>query len=185
MSYILDALRKSDQQRQRGTAPTLLAAQTAAAVAPEQRALLAYGLLAALLVVAGILIGWLRPWQPEQAPPRRQEPVASKPVESPPRESAPAPPEMASQPMAEPKLQSATRPELVTPAPSEISPQSKLQPNLQNATTRAGSTCAIKSDAAIEAGTGRAREGGRRCATARSPCSRARHNACTDPGAAC
>ena len=134
MSYILDALRKSDQQRQRGTAPTLLAAQTAAAVAPEQRALLAYGLLAALLVGAGILIGWLRPWQPEQAPPRRQEPVASKPVESPPRESAPAPPEMASQPMAEPKLQSATRPELVTPAPSEISPQSKLQPNLQNAT---------------------------------------------------
>lgn len=134
MSYILDALRKSDQQRQRGTAPTLLAAQTAAAVAPEQRALLAYGLLAALLVGAGILIGWLRPWQPEQAPPRRQEPVASKPVESPPRESAPAPPEMASQPMAEPKLQSATRPELVTPAPSEISPQSKLQAKLQNVT---------------------------------------------------
>ena len=133
MSYILDALRRSDQQRQRGTAPTLLAVQTAA-VAPQQRALLAYGLLAALLVGAGILIGWLRPWQPEQASPGRPEPVASQPVESPARESAPAPSEMASQPKAEPKLQSATRPDPVTLAPSEISPPSKLQSNLENAT---------------------------------------------------
>lgn len=89
MSYILDALRKSDQQRQRGAAPTLLAAQ-ATAVAPKQPAFLAYGLLAAVLVGAGMVIGWLRPWQAEQAAPGRAELVAAKPLESTPRQAAPA-----------------------------------------------------------------------------------------------
>jgi hypothetical protein len=62
MSYILDALRKSDQQRRRGAAPTLPLGQ-ATAVAPKQPALLIYGLLAAVLLGAGMAIGWLRPWQ--------------------------------------------------------------------------------------------------------------------------
>ncbi len=60
MSYILEALRKSDQQRQRGAAPTLLAGP-AIAPAPKQTAYWAYGLLAVLLLGAGIAIGWLRP----------------------------------------------------------------------------------------------------------------------------
>lgn len=70
MSYILDALRKSDQQRQRqrGDAPKLLLGQ-AAAVAPRQPALLYYGLFALFLVGAGIAIGWLRPLQPEPTAP--------------------------------------------------------------------------------------------------------------------
>lgn len=63
MSYILDALRKSDQLRRRNAAPTLLLGQVTAA-APKQPALLAYGLLALVLLGAGIAIGWLRPWQP-------------------------------------------------------------------------------------------------------------------------
>ena len=66
MSYILDALRKSDQQRRRGAAPALLTGQGTAA-APKQPALLSYGLLALVLLGAGIAIGWLRPWQPEPA----------------------------------------------------------------------------------------------------------------------
>lgn len=68
MSYILDALRKSDQLRQRGAAPTLLLGQATPA-APKQPTLLAYGLLALVLLGAGIAIGWLRPWQPEPAAP--------------------------------------------------------------------------------------------------------------------
>jgi general secretion pathway protein B len=131
MSYILDALRKSDQQRQRGAAPTLLAVQ-ATAVAPKQPAFLAYGLLAAVLVGAGIVIGWLRPWQPEQAAPGRAESVAARPLESTPRQPAPVPPEMAPQPKPqpkpEPKLQNATRPEQAAPAPSEMAPQPKPEP---------------------------------------------------------
>ena len=86
MSYILDALRKSDQQRQRGAAPTLLAA-LATTVAPRQPALLSYGLLALVLVGAGVAIGWLRPWQPEQAAPAVR--LAAKPPEPAPSQPAP------------------------------------------------------------------------------------------------
>jgi len=64
MSYILDALKKSEQQRQRGAAPSLLAAPATDA-APRQRAMLLYGLAAAVLLLAGIAIGVLRPWQAE------------------------------------------------------------------------------------------------------------------------
>jgi len=99
MSYILDALRKSDQQRQRGAAPTLLAGQ-AAVVAPKQPAFLAYSLLAVVLVGAGMLIGWLRPWQP-----------------------APAPSEMAPQPKPELQLQNATPPAQAAPALVPTKPQ--------------------------------------------------------------
>ncbi len=62
MSYILDALRKSDQLRRRGAAPTLLLGQTVAA-APKRPAPLAYGLLALVLLGTGMAIGWLHPWQ--------------------------------------------------------------------------------------------------------------------------
>jgi general secretion pathway protein B len=79
MSYILDALRKSDQQRRRGAAPTLVMGQATAA-APRQPALRYYGLLALALLGAGIAIGWLRPWQPEPAAPA-PEAIAANPPE--------------------------------------------------------------------------------------------------------
>lgn len=65
MSYILDALRKSDELRQRGTAPLL---QPAAPSAPPRRwgTGAVYGALAVLLVGAGMVIGGWRPWQAEQ-----------------------------------------------------------------------------------------------------------------------
>jgi len=122
MSYILDALRKSDQQRRRGAAPTLLAGQ-AMAEAPKQPAFLAYGLPAAVLVGAGMVIGWLRPWQPEQAAPGRAELVAAKPLESTPRQPASAPSEMAPQPRPEQRLQNATPPAQAAPALVPTKPQ--------------------------------------------------------------
>lgn len=91
MSYILDALRKSDQQRRRGAAPTLLTGQATAA-APKQPALLVYALLAAVLLGAGMGIGWLRPWQTEQA-----APAAAQSEESV-RQSVPVRPEIATAP---------------------------------------------------------------------------------------
>ena len=94
MSYILDALRKSDQQRQRGAAPMTLTAQ-ATVVAPKQPVFSLNALLVVVLVGAGIVIGWLRPWQPEQPVPSPQpialKPLASKPLASIPRIAAPAP----------------------------------------------------------------------------------------------
>ena len=78
MSYILDALKKSDQQRQRGTTPTLPSAQ-ATVSAPKQSSYVHYGVLAAVLLCAGIAIGWLYPWQEEQ-PTHAAEPLAARPA---------------------------------------------------------------------------------------------------------
>jgi len=130
MSFILDALRKADLQRQRGAAPTLLAVQEPA-VARRRPAYLVYGVLAVLLVGTGIAIGWLRPWQPEPAAPvvvKSVESRSSEPgsIESAPPGSAPletAPPETAALQPA--PLQPAPVPP--TPAPSAIAPQPKLE----------------------------------------------------------
>ncbi len=108
MSYILDALRKADQQRQRGTAPTLATAQ-AVAPATKRTGVSLNLLLGGVLIGAGILIGWLRPWQTQSpvpaAPPHATvplspslhtaealpSPAAPKPAARPVREPAPAP----------------------------------------------------------------------------------------------
>ena len=89
MSYILEALKKSDQQRQRGATPTLQVAQATVA-APKHPMFIYYGLLAAVLLGAGIVIGWLHPWQPEQPPPAT-EPIAAKSPISISQQAAPAP----------------------------------------------------------------------------------------------
>lgn len=75
MSYILEALKKSDQQRQRGATPTLQVAQVTVP-APRRPMFIYYSLLAAVLLVTGIMIGWLRPWQAEQ-PPVQAEAIAT------------------------------------------------------------------------------------------------------------
>ena len=80
MSYILDALKKSDQQRQRGATPTLPSAQ-ATVTAPKQSFSVYYGVLAAVLLCVGIVIGWLRPWQAEQ-PAQTAEPFVARPAVS-------------------------------------------------------------------------------------------------------
>ncbi len=78
MSYILDALRKSDQLRRRGAAPTLLLGQTTAA-APKRPAPLAYGLLALVLLGTGMAIGWLHPWQRQSVAPASLASTAKPP----------------------------------------------------------------------------------------------------------
>jgi len=89
MSYILEALKKSDQQRQLGTTPTLQAAQVTVAV-PKRSLFMYYGLLAAVLLGAGITIGWLRPWQAEQPVPATES-IAARSLISIPHQAAPAP----------------------------------------------------------------------------------------------
>jgi general secretion pathway protein B len=141
MSYILDALRKSDQQRQRGAAPTLLAGQ-ATAVAPKQPAFLAYGLLAAVLVGAGMVIGWLRPWQAEPAAPPANV-AAAKPLEANMRQSVPVRTEIAPAPASEPQVQRATPATQIAPAPA---------PGPVRATARAPATAPVKSQSPASAG---------------------------------
>lgn len=81
MSYILDALKKSEQQRQRGAAPITLATPTAT-VAPRSPAAYRTGLLALALIAAGVAIGWLRPWQ-SPAPVTVVKPAISMPPPAP------------------------------------------------------------------------------------------------------
>lgn len=135
MSYILDALKKSDQQRQRGATPTLQAAQLTVA-APKRPLFIYYGLLAAVLLVTGIMIGWLRPWQAEQAPPAPTllgtEAVAAKPP-TPVSQQTPAPlaapPEMpgkTAQEIAAPNLSRAGQ---AVPEAVAVKPNSPASPS--------------------------------------------------------
>ena len=89
MSFILDALRKSDQQRQHSATPTLASAQAPVAE-PGQPALLWYGLIAAVLLGAGILIGWLQQ-TPAQLLPVSLPTATIKPAEAPAFTSTPRP----------------------------------------------------------------------------------------------
>ena len=151
MSYILDALRKSDQQRQRGAAPTLLAGQ-ATVVASKQPAFLAYGLFAAVLVGAGMVVGWLRPWQAEQAATVKSDPVAAKALESTRRQLAPAPPELALQPQPAPQLQNATPLAQAAPAPALVPPMpqrpARAKPETDHSTPRGAAAAVPRRNAA-------------------------------------
>jgi general secretion pathway protein B len=90
MSYILDALRKSDQQRQHGASPTLLTVPAAASGSKRPRYFF-NTVIAAVLVCAGVVVGWLRPWQ-TQRPAAVAEPVASMPSAAAPQGVVPMPP---------------------------------------------------------------------------------------------
>ena len=59
MSYILDALRKSEKERQRGAVPDLMTAQEVIVQAGKKRLLWPYVVAGALMVNAGVLIWWL------------------------------------------------------------------------------------------------------------------------------
>lgn len=115
MSYILDALRKSDQLRQRGAAPTLLLGQASVA-APRRPALWSYGLLAFVLLGAGIAIGWLRPWQPAPAPvaiaakPAQPELKAQNSSPLPATQAAPAPAPVSAAALARQRASASVKP---------------------------------------------------------------------------
>lgn len=68
MSYILDALKKSEQQRQHAKVPTLSSAQTPLETPKPSRFTL-HVALGMSLIGAGVLIGWLQPWQTQPAQP--------------------------------------------------------------------------------------------------------------------
>jgi len=124
MSYILDALRKSDQQRQRGATPTLLTAQAPVAE-PKPSEYWVYGLIAAVLVGAGILMGWLHPWQPE--------PIAARPPEgTPASREAIAPPAPGQTAASASPAPAPSSPDLsrgpVQPAPVYVPPAAQAVP---------------------------------------------------------
>lgn len=69
MSYILDALKKSEKERRNKTAPDILSVQEAVENPSHRRSLWPYLLLAALFLNAGILAWWLAYSHPKKLPP--------------------------------------------------------------------------------------------------------------------
>ena len=63
MSYILEALKKSDQERNRGAAPGLQTVHTPVVHESNRRYWWVYLLAGALFVNAGLLLWWLQPWK--------------------------------------------------------------------------------------------------------------------------
>lgn len=59
MSYILDALKKSERERQRGSVPDVLTPEDSVVGQTRKRRLLPYLILCALVLSAGLLVGWL------------------------------------------------------------------------------------------------------------------------------
>ncbi|TCV87345.1 general secretion pathway protein GspB [Sulfurirhabdus autotrophica] len=124
MSYILDAIKKSDQQRQRGTTPTLQT-QQATLETPRQPALFIYGLLAVVLITTGIVIGIQRPWQSDPVLPENKNTV-EKPLESSQQAKTPAPqPHISSSNSRSENSRSAQKP-VKTLAPALPSTQSTI-----------------------------------------------------------
>lgn len=131
MSYILDALRKSDQQRRLGGVPTLAYAPVGAA-APEPPPILFHGLLGVILVIAvGAGIAWLRLLPPE---PAVIASIVAKPLELAPLQSVPAalpeaPVKVAPEPaLHEPPVAAVLPPALATPVPRrKLSPSARTE----------------------------------------------------------
>lgn len=63
MSYILDALKKSEEERKRGTVPDLTAVQDTRVREQGKHHWWPYLILVALVLNAGIFLWWLAPWQ--------------------------------------------------------------------------------------------------------------------------
>src|SRR4030065_1041068 len=63
MSFILDALRKLEHKRQRSSVPNLLTVHDFTPEKPKKRSVRLDPLIAVLLLNAGMLLIWLRPWQ--------------------------------------------------------------------------------------------------------------------------
>jgi general secretion pathway protein B len=105
MSYILEALKKSDQQRQQGATPTLTSIQIPVEEAGP-RIFPWLVALAATVFIAGILIGWLQPWKSEpsaSAAASVTPSVAARPAQAPDPIQAQAPKPAPAFPPAQPQ----------------------------------------------------------------------------------
>jgi len=94
VSYILDALKKSEQERPRGSVPDLQTVQNVPAT-PKRRSWWPLLILTALLLNSLILVFWWHPWQEKPQQVARQQPKTDRAnipkPETPPRKTSAAP----------------------------------------------------------------------------------------------
>jgi general secretion pathway protein B len=77
MSYILDALRKSEKERRRGTVPDPLTVQDAILHAPKQRSFWPYLIIAVLILNVAVLGLWFGEWH-QKKPDRMTAPAGKQ-----------------------------------------------------------------------------------------------------------
>jgi len=109
MSYILDAIKKSDQQRDLGTTPDVNTTHEPPPIEPNQRPAWLYALAIVLLLNAGALGWWL--WADKTGKPA----IATVPAEKPAVATQASP---TSQPQAPQQAQKTTPPAPATPQPT-------------------------------------------------------------------
>ncbi|WP_305044073.1 general secretion pathway protein GspB [Geoalkalibacter sp.] len=138
MSFILDALRKSDKKRPAGAVPDLQTEHLGPPPAPRRKMPLALILVAlALLINAGLLLWWLKPWQPpaseqtalpaSETPPSAPPAVASVPEPLAPLTAAPAAPTpSAPAPVAVAPPAPPAPPTVAPPPPMPVAPQASM-----------------------------------------------------------
>ena len=128
MSYVLDALKKSDQERERRTTPDIHSVHGTVEPKHKSRILWPYLLLLGLLLNAGLLVWWMHPWPSETSDqvareiPAKEEQAAK--ADEPGRESPSNPLHLAAQ-RAEPSNPSAPKPKESKnrlPLPAETAP---------------------------------------------------------------
>ncbi|RJQ16242.1 MAG: hypothetical protein C4560_09920 [Nitrospiraceae bacterium] len=66
MSFILDALKKLEQKRQRDAVPNLMTVHVPEQEEQKRRPMWQYLLLAAMVLNAGVFTAWLRPWEAKE-----------------------------------------------------------------------------------------------------------------------
>lgn len=152
MSYILDALRRADAERQRGAVPGLHAQPLSAALADcrpdrpaaQRRRWQAGGWAAAALLALGAVLAWRGAGPPGPLP---TLPVASVPPPASPQQAAAAPRQTAPQaaPQAAPLPLPQPQPLLELPPPPQPPPQP--QPAPQPAPQRAAPTVRLAAPA--------------------------------------
>lgn len=157
MSYILDALRKSDQQRRLGGVPTLPVAP-AVALTPERSRMFFYGPSAPILLIAAVAaIAWLRPWLPE---PAAVAVIVAKPLESPAGQPAPVVlSHVPAQGELEPSRHARSSAALAIPSPMPPAPRRKLSASAKGETHNAIPMAAATSASGIASDTPEATAG--------------------------
>ncbi|NWF76625.1 MAG: general secretion pathway protein GspB [Nitrospirae bacterium] len=78
MSYILDALKKSEKERRRGVVPDLLTIQEVASQKEKKHYLWFYLLIFALILNAGLFVLMLAHWEKDQKNIVNQKPISKK-----------------------------------------------------------------------------------------------------------
>jgi general secretion pathway protein B len=128
MSFILDALKKSETDRQRQTGPALFEVK----VAPPKAGFPVWAIAILVLLVINMgIVGWLLLRRPSKSEEAAQPPVASQPAPTPPLSAAisqPAPTKTASAPVqnnSAPAQQDTPSPANGSRAPSTIQPSTQ------------------------------------------------------------